>query len=269
MPGLLLLYIASVVVAFVGWYACGPISRRSIRGIARSALIAVLCAPGLLIGHGIGIAPTAYALYVQPSVFTLSSIGLVWLISLAIVFAIPPLREHRNDWPPSASEVLLRGYPAKFLLVGLLGLLIVAVAVNLDRRYETIIGLCSFFAGACVNFVLCRWATRDRRAPAYVTPAYFAAPALLGQVFVLGLFWYGSGVVGALAGHGNHRSASRISLLVTLPMSIVSLERAYRAAHAPPHVVIGGGIAGNVAMAAVFAAAGVFAWWYLGRHSTR
>lgn len=264
--GLILLYVVSVVVAFIGWFACGPISRRSLRGIARAAVIAVFCAPGVLIGHGLGVAPTAFALYAQPSVFTLSSIGLVWLVSLGIVFAIPALREHRNDWPPSASEVFIRGYPVKFVLFGMIVLLIVAAALNLDTRRETLVGVCSFFVGAVVNFALCYWAARIHQAQAYVTPAYFAAPSLLGQLFVLGFFWYGCGLTGALVGHGKRRMASWVSLVVTLPMTIVSLERAYSAANAPSHVVIGGGVTGNLAMAVAFVAIGAAGWWFLGRN---
>jgi len=42
--------------------------------------------------------------------------------------------------------------------------------------------------------------------------------------------------------------------------------RVYLAATAPPHVAIGGGVAGNASMAAVFAAVGIVAWWTLRRH---
>jgi hypothetical protein len=264
--GLILLYFVSVVVAFVGWYACGPISRRSLRAIARATLIAAFCAPGVLIGHGLGVAPTAFALYAQPSVFTLASIGLVWFVALGIVFAIPPLREHRNNWPPSASEIFIRGYPVKFVLFGVMILLIVAAALNFDTHRETLVGICIFFVGAMVNFTLCYWAVRLHQARAYVTPAYFAVPSLLGQIFVLGFFWYGCGLTGALVGTGKRRVASWVSLVVTLPMTIVSLERAYSAAHAPSHVVIGGGVAGNLAMAIAFVAIGAAGWWFLRRN---
>jgi hypothetical protein len=49
-------------------------------------------------------------------------------------------------------------------------------------------------------------------------------------------------------------------------MTIVSLERAYSAAHAPSHVVIGGGVAGNLAMAIAFVAIGAAGWWFLRRN---
>ena len=72
---LLLLYAASVVGAFIGWYACGPIKATSVRCVARAGLIAFLCAPGVLVGHGIGVVPTLFALTVQPP-FALISIGI-------------------------------------------------------------------------------------------------------------------------------------------------------------------------------------------------
>ena len=63
---LLLLYAVSVIGAFIGWYACGPIRATSVRCVARASLIAFLCAPGVIVGHGIGVVPTLFALIVQP-----------------------------------------------------------------------------------------------------------------------------------------------------------------------------------------------------------
>ena len=111
---LLLLYAASVVGAFIGWYACGPIKATSIRCVARAGLIAFLCAPGVLVGHGIGVAPTLFALTIQPP-FTLVSIAITWLIALGLIFGIPALRTHQNRWPPSVQEFFFDGYIFKFL----------------------------------------------------------------------------------------------------------------------------------------------------------
>lgn len=97
---LILLYAASVIVAFTGWYACGPISATAVRSVARASLIALLCAPGVLVGHGIALSPTLFALYVQPSIFTFGSIGIVWLLTLGLIFGIGPLRRQKNRWPP-------------------------------------------------------------------------------------------------------------------------------------------------------------------------
>ena len=113
---LLLLYAVSVIGAFIGWFACGPIKNRSVRCVVRASLIAFLCSPGLLVGHGIGVAPTLFALVVQPSIFTLGSIAIIWLIALALIFGIPALRMHENRWPPSTQEFFIDGYVGKFLL---------------------------------------------------------------------------------------------------------------------------------------------------------
>jgi hypothetical protein len=259
------LYLVSVLVAFVGWYACGPIPRRVPRCIARATLIAVPCAPGLLIGHGLGVAPTAYALYVQPSVFTLLSILVVWLIMLGVICAIPALREHRNSWPPSATEVFIRGYPLKFVLFGMFTVGLTAAALNFDDHLMTWVAVCSLFGGAAVNFVLCNRVAREKGAQPYLTPAWFAAPVLLGLVIELGFFWYAGGLAGALIGHGKQRLVSRISPFAMLPMAAVSLERAYSAWGAPSHVHIGGGVAGNLSLAAVYIALGAIGWWLFRR----
>lgn len=259
------LYLVSVVVAFVGWYACGPIARRAPRCVARATLIAFLCAPGLLIGHGIGIAPTVYVLYAQPSVFTLLSIVVVWLITLGVVFAVPPLREHRNIWPPSAREVFLRGYPLKFVLFGMFAVGLTAAALNIDDDLMGWVAVCSLFGGAAVNFMLCNRVARGTGAHPYLVPAYFAAPVLLGLVIQVGFFWYASGLVGALIGHGKQRLASWVAPVAMLAMAMLSMERAYRAWDAPAHVHIGGGVAGNLTLAAVFIAIGVTGWWLFRR----
>lgn len=262
---LILLYVSSVGVAFVAWYACGPVASRGLRGVFRSGLIAALCAPGVLIGHGLGVAPTAFALYVQPSVFTLASIGLVWLIVLALVLATPGLREHRNDWPPSLDEVLFRAYPAKFLLLGVVAMLLMATLANLDLRLETLLGYLGFFVGALVNFLLCYRAVRDKHAQPYLAPLYFSAPVLLSQIFVLGFLWYGSGVLGSMIGLARYRMASWLALAVMLPVGVNSAWRAYLAANAASHVTIGGGVAGNLAAAAMFLAIAAAGWWLLRR----
>jgi hypothetical protein len=68
----------------------------------------------VLVGHGIGVAPTLFALTVQPP-FALISIGITWLITLGLVFGIPAARTHQNRWPPSVQELFIDGYLFKFL----------------------------------------------------------------------------------------------------------------------------------------------------------
>jgi hypothetical protein len=46
-----------------------------------------------------------------------------------------------------------------------------------------------------------------------------------------------------------------------------AMFRIYLAATAPSHVVIGGSVVGNVALAAIFATMGIVAWWTLTRHA--
>ena len=164
---LLLLYAASVVGAFIGWYACGPIQATSVRCVARASLIAFLCAPGVLVGHGIGVAPTLFALTVQPPPFTLISIAITWLIALGLIFGIPALRTHQNRWPPSVQEFFIDGYIFKFLLFGLI-------------HAMQVIWYALFLAGAAVNFVLCIRAVTSKNANPYLVPVLFAAPVFFG-----------------------------------------------------------------------------------------
>ena len=81
------IYAASLVTTFVAWYMCTGLSSRAVRVVARATVIASLCSPGILIGHGVGVAPTLLALYLQPSIFTLASILAVWIITLTVLFA--------------------------------------------------------------------------------------------------------------------------------------------------------------------------------------
>lgn len=264
---LLLLYAASVVGAFIGWYACGPIKATGVRCVARASLIAFLCAPGVLIGHGIGVAPTLFALTVQPP-FTLITIGITWLITLGLVFGIPALRTHQNRWPPSALELFIDGYIFKFLLFGLIhAMLIVTVLYADDTHYYVMqgIGYALFFAGAAVNFMLCFHAVTSKNANPYLVPVLFAAPVFFGTAPTVALLWLGGGAVGSLAACRRHRLAAWISATVLLLLAANSLQRSYRAIDAPAHVSIGGGVAGNAAMAALFIVLAIVTWWVLNR----
>jgi hypothetical protein len=260
---LLLLYVASVVGAFIGWYACGPIKSTSIRCVARASLVAFLCAPGVLVGHGVGVAPTLFALIVQPP-FTLISIGIFWLIALALVFGIPALRTQQNRWPPSAQEFFLDGYIFKFLLFGLLhGMLMVVVLYADDTYYYAmkVLGYALFIAGAAINFVLCFRAVTLKNANPYLVPALFAAPVFFGTAPTVSLLWFGGGIVGSLAARQRHRFAAQISAAVFLLLAANSLQRSYRAIDAPSHVNIEGGVAGNAAIAVLFVVVAVVSWW--------
>ena len=264
---LLLLYAASVVGAFIGWYACGPIKSTSIRCIARASLVAFLCAPGVLVGHGVGLAPTLFALVAQPP-FTLISIGITWLIALAVIFGIPALRNQQNRWPPSAQEFFLDGYVFKFLLFGLVhGMLIVVLLYADDTYYYAmqVIAYALFFAGAAINFVLCFRAVTIKSANPYLVPVLFAAPIFFGTAPTVSLLWFGGGVVGSLAARHRHRLAAQISAAVLLLLAANSVLRSYRAIDAPPHVTIEGGIAGNAAIAALFVVLAIISWWVLNR----
>lgn len=264
---LLWLYAVSVIGAYIGWYACGPIKTRSIRCVARASLIAFLCAPGVLVGHGIGVAPTLFALTVQPP-FTLVSIGVTWLIALALIFGVPALREHKNRWPPSVQEFFIDGYIGKFLLFGLVfGMLLVAV-MHADGTYYVVmqgIQYALFFAGAAINFVLCFRAVTSKNANPYLVPVLFAAPIFFGAAPTVSLLWYGGGVVGSLAARRRHRLAAQVSTAVLMLLAANSLLRSYRAIDAPAHVTIGGGVAGNAAMAVLFVLLAVVVWWALHR----
>jgi len=268
---LLLLYAASVVGAFIGWYACGPIKATAVRCVARASLIAFLCAPGVLVGHGIGVAPTLFALTVQPPPFTLISIALAWVIALGLILGVPALRTHQNRWPPSVQEFFIDGYLFKFLLFGLIhAMLIVAVLYADDTYYYTMqgIGYALFFAGAAINFVLCFRAVTSRNANPYLVPVLFAAPVFFGTAPTVGLLWLGGGAVGSLAARRRHRLAAHISAAVFLLLAANSLLRSYRAIDAPSHVTIGGGVAGNAAMAALFVVLAIVSWWALNRRNT-
>ncbi len=264
---LLSLYAASVIVAFIGWYACGPIKSRGIRCVARASLIAFLCAPGVLIGHGLAVTPTLFALTVQPP-FTLITIAITWLIMLALIFGIPALREQQNRWPPSVQEFFIDGYIGKFLLFGLVhGMILVAVLYADDTYYYVKQGAqyALFFAGAAINFVLCFRAVTSKNANAFLVPVLFAAPIFFGAAPTVALLWYASGAAGGLAARRRHRLAALISVAALSLLAAIALLRAYRAIDAPAHVTIEGGVAGNAAMAVLFVVLAIAAWWALHR----
>lgn len=265
---LLVLYSASVIVAFVGWYAFGPIKNTIIRCIARASLIAFLCAPGVLVGHGIAVTPTLFALAVQAPYFTLVSIAIAWLITLGLVFGIPALRMHENRWPPSAQELFIDGYVIKFPLFGLIyGMVLVAAlyADDLNDYVMPVIKYALFFAGAAINFALCFHAIKSKNAPLYLVPILFAAPVFFGAASTVSLLWYAGGLVGGLVALRRHNLAAQISAAVLALFAVNSLVRSYRAIDAPSHVRIEGGVAGNAMMAGLFIVLAVVSWWALRR----
>jgi len=100
---LLLIYAASVVGAFIGWYACGPIRATSVRGVARAGLIAFLCAPGVLIGHGIGVVPTLFGLVHAMLMVTVLPCSCYWQRTPWYAVIVPLMRRRtsrsRAVWP--------------------------------------------------------------------------------------------------------------------------------------------------------------------------
>ena len=268
MMTLTLIYAASLIATFVAWYLCNIIPARIPRGILRATIISLLCSPGILVGHGIGVAPTLFALYVQPSIFTFGPMLIIWIIALGVIFGVPALRTARNEWPPSPADIFLRAYKVKFVFFGVVAVTIMQAFISVDQRREIwlaalMYGL--FFTGALVNLALCYWANRSKQTSALLTPMLFAAPALLVASPILALMWYGGGAVGGLVGERRYRGACWISLGVCSLFFAISAYRVYAAAVAPAHVTIGGGVVGNAVMAMVFAVLGVAPWLILRR----
>ena len=126
-----------------------------------------------------------------------------------------------------------------------------------------------FFGAAVVNMTLCQWATCRKQARPLVVPLAFAVPALLAASPTAPFVWYAGGAIGGLMGSGRRRVAAWVALGVFVYLLANALFRTYLAATAASHVVIQGGVSGNAAMAAVYAVAGIGAWWLLSRRGSR
>jgi len=260
---LILLYAASLIATFITWYLClivpGPIPR----GILRATIIAFLCSPGILIGHGFAITPSLFALYAQPSVFTFGSMLVIWIIALGVIFGVPALRNDRGEWPPSVANIFLNAHWIKFVFFGVVAAALLQATINTDAWRGLWIDVAKyglFFANAVFNLAICYWAVRLKRANSLLTPLLFAAPALLVAAPTVALMWYGGGVIGGLTGGGRWRAAGWTSLAVFSLLFLNSTYRIYAAATAPAHVTIGGGVAGNATMAAIFAVLAIAPW---------
>ena len=265
---LTLIYAASLMATFVAWHLCVIVPAHIPRGILRATIIALLCSPGILIGHGFGVAPTLFVLYVQPSVFTFASMLIVWIIALGVIFGVPSLRNDRSKWPPSAEDVFLGAYTVKFVFFGVIAATLMQAFIFSDQRGElwlVVLKYVLFFAGAIFNLAFCHWVTRSKQANPLVTPVLFAIPSLLVSPPTLALMWYGGGAIGGLIGVGRQRSACWVSLGVFSILFANSVYRIYAAAVAPAHVTIGGGVGGNAVMAAVFFVLGLAPWLVLRR----
>ncbi len=265
-----LIFAASLVAAFIFWYACGLILARIPRGLLRATGIALFCSPGFIIGHGFAVVPSLFALFVQPSIFTLGPILVVWLIALGIIFGVPALRNHRSKWPPTGEDIFLRAYAPKFLFFGIVAAILMLALMYTEQRralWVVVFKYGLFFGGAVFNLTLCYGATRTQQANPLLTPLLFSAPAFFATAPTVPFMWYGGGAIGGLIGSERYRIAAWISLGVFAPLCAYATFRIYLAATAAPHVKIGGGVAGNAAMAAVYGGLGAVAWWALKRHS--
>jgi len=270
MTSLVLIYAASLVAAFIAWYFCLMVPNRWVRGLLRAAFVAILCAPGVLVGHGVAPGPMLFALYVQPFIFNFALILIAWVIASAIILGIPALRNDPGRWPPSASQILLDYYPGKFMLFGFFAASLMWTLIYSGQRDSMLIEVSKyglFFIAAVINLALCYWAVRTKQAKPLVTPLFFAAPVLLVSPGNVALMWYGGGAIGGLIGSGQQRVAAWIALGVFGLLSVNSMFRIYLAATAQPHVTIGGGVAGNAAMAALFAVLAVVPWWMFRRRA--
>jgi len=268
---LTLIFAASLLATFALWYVCSVMPGRTLRSIARATIIALLCSPGILVGHGFAIVPSLFALWVQPSIFTLAAMLVVWVIALGVVFGVTALRNHRTPWPPSAEEILLTAYPAKFVFFGFIAAMALRALIFANQQHTVwviVIKYGLFFGAAVVNMTLCQWATRKKQAKALVTPLAFAVPALLAASPTAPFVWYAGGAIGGLIGSGRRRIAAWVALSVFVYLLANALFRTYLAATAASHVTIQGGVAGNAAMAVVYAVSGIGAWWMLHRHQS-
>lgn len=265
-----LIFAASLVTTFVAWTICGLIPDRTTRGILRATVIALLCSPGFVIGHGFAVVPSAFALWVQPSIYTLVPMLVVWLIALGVIFGVPALRSHHYKWPPSAKEIFLSAYAPKFFFFGVMTSALMLAFLYHDQQralWVVVLKYTLFFAGALANLTLCYWVTRVKDVRPLLAPLFFSAPALFATAPTVPFMWYGAGAIGGLIGNGRQRIAAWISLGVFVPLSAYATFRIYLAATAQPHVKIGGGVTGNAVMAVVFGGIGILMWWMLKRHS--
>ena len=266
MISLFLILAASLMAAFVSWYLCGLVSGEKTRGIIRATSIALLCSPGIVIGHGFAIVPSLFALAVQPSIFTLGPMIVVFIIALILIFSIPVLRNHTITWPPTAEEVFLSAYPIKFVFFGLIAMLLMwaLLYINDYRGWKVItLQYALFFSGAGANMTMCYWATHMKQAPPFLIPFAFSVPALLTASPIVPLVWYTGGAIGSLAGSGRRRSAAWVAIGIFSLLFANALFRTYSAATAPSHVTIQGGVSGNLAMATLYVFVIILVRWIL------
>jgi len=83
---------------------------------------------------------------------------------------------------------------------------------------------------------------------------------LLAAAPVVALVWYIGGLVGGISVARSSRVAGWIAIGALAALCGKALYTAHVAATALPHVKIGGGVGGNVTLAALYALAGIGVW---------
>ena len=77
-----LIFAVSLIAVFVAWYMFSVIPSLTPPVILLVTFIALLCSPGIIIGHGFTVVPSLLALYVQPSIIRIGPMLIVWVIAL-------------------------------------------------------------------------------------------------------------------------------------------------------------------------------------------
>jgi hypothetical protein len=122
------------------------------------------------------VVPSLFALYVQPSIFMLGPMLIVWVIALGTLFSFSALRNYNSAWPLSVEDIFLEAYALQFVFFGVVAAVLMLALIYSDPRRTLWVAALKyglFFTGSMVNQTLCYWTSRAKQASPFLTPLFF------------------------------------------------------------------------------------------------
>ena len=256
-----------IILTIAGWTWLGFINSGLLRATMRSGLIAVCIAPSVILGEGIGFAPTIILLF-SPNY---SKIGLIlnlfiWIVGFLFILACPGLRASRTQRPLRLVKELLNPPHFKLFLFGIAAFLL--IQGNFRVLHSWGVSIIVMFAAILLHYVLCMSASRISGRKSWILALPFSTPILLSGAYFTSAVWFLAGVAGVMISIHEKKKALLMAALASTLMLLSSVQSTLSAIKFKntPQIHISGGILGNGILMGAFFICATFFWVFLWKY---
>lgn len=269
-----------LALALVAWHLCGRIEGAQPRALARAILVGLLCAPGVLVGHGIGVLPGIVALGLQPSPFSLGPVAVVAALTYVLIMKTPRLRDAAGSTGLSLAAVFAPAWAMKLFVLGVVATVLFqsGLLLRLSLHDGFVVVHLLFLGLMYLHFAICRAvASSESSARQWLLPLPLAVPmALMGwSALAAGAFMvllrpallYLAGMAGVAAARGRRGVVAVLVVLVHLLYAAYLLYLAQYASNLTGASHVAGGVWGNLMAAAGTVVLGAIVTWFATRRT--